>query len=129
MRHLLAALAVCFAVSVQTPAAPAAPSDRNDRNVVVVTVDGFRWQELFGGADRGYFRKTSDGKPSPAELRFWRDDVSARRTALLPFFWGTIAAEGAIFGDQSKGSRVHVTNGLWFSYPGYSEMLTGVADP
>jgi len=24
---------------------------------------------------------------------------------------------------------VHLTNGLWFSYPGYSEMLTGAADP
>lgn len=22
-----------------------------------------------------------------------------------------------------------MTNGLWFSYPGYSELLTGVADP
>ncbi len=23
----------------------------------------------------------------------------------------------------------HVTNGLWFSYPGYAEMLSGIADP
>ena len=23
----------------------------------------------------------------------------------------------------------HVTNGLWFSYPGYNEMFSGAADP
>ena len=98
-------------------------------NVVVVTIDGFRWQEVFGGADRAYFKKSSDGKPTDAERRFWRDDVAARRTALMPFFWNTIATRGVVFGDPSRQSRVHLTNGLWFSYPGYSEMLTGAADP
>ena len=24
---------------------------------------------------------------------------------------------------------MRITNGLWFSYPGYNEMLTGAADP
>ena len=49
---------------------------------------------MFTGADREYFKKTSDGKPSPAERRFWRDDAPARRETLLPFFWTTIAKEG-----------------------------------
>jgi type I phosphodiesterase/nucleotide pyrophosphatase len=98
-------------------------------NVVIVTIDGMRWQEVFGGADRAYFKKTSDGKPPAAELRFWRDEERARREALLPFFWKTIATDGAVFGDPARRSRVRLTNGLWFSYPGYSEMLTGIADP
>lgn len=98
-------------------------------NVVIVTMDGLRWQEIFGGADRAYFKKSADGKPTAAERRFWREDIDGRRRALMPFFWGTIATRGAVFGDPSRRSRVHLTNGLWFSYPGYSEMLTGAADP
>src|SRR4051812_31931023 len=122
---VLLALAA-LAASPRGITAAAAPASKN---VVVVSFDGFRWQELFGGADREYFKKTSNGKPSEAERRFWRDDATARREALLPFFWGTIATQGAVFGDPSRQSRVHLTNGLWFSYPGYSEMLTGAADP
>jgi len=117
-----ALLASMFAWPASTAAPPA-------RNVVVVTIDGFRWQELFGGADREYFKKSSDGKPSAAELRYWRDDPHARRETLLPFFWTTIAKNGVVFGDPERRSRVHLTNGLWFSYPGYAEMLTGTADP
>ena len=32
---------------------------------------------------------------------------SERRAALMPFVWSTIATQGQIFGDPSKGSRVH----------------------
>ena len=117
---------VFLAVLGAWPTSAAAPLAAN---VVIVTIDGFRWQEMFGGADRAYFKKTSDGKPPAAEVRFWREDARARRETLLPFMWTTIAKEGTVFGDQSRQSRVRLTNGLWFSYPGYSEMLTGVADP
>jgi Metalloenzyme superfamily len=115
----------CALLAAAAPAVAPPPA----RNVVIVTIDGFRWQEVFGGADRGYFKKASDGKPSKAEQRFWRDDERARRDALLPFLWNTIAKNGVVLGDPAKKSRVHVTNGLFFSYPGYSEMLTGIADP
>jgi hypothetical protein len=99
------------------------------RNVVVVTIDGFRWQEVFGGAGQAYFKRSSDGKPTSSETRFWREDVNARRETLMPFFWHTIAKDGAVFGDPANDSVVHLTNGLWFSYPGYNEMLTGAPDP
>jgi hypothetical protein len=98
-------------------------------NVVVITLDGFRWQELFTGADQAFFKKEPGGKAGAAEQRFWRPAPADRRTALLPFFWGVVATQGAVFGDPSRKSLAHVTNGLWFSYPGYSEMLTGAADP
>ena len=110
------------------PARPAARPAPRARNVVIVSIDGFRWQEVFGGADREYFRKSSDG-PTEAERRFWREDAQARREALMPFFWRTVAKEGVVFGDPSRRSLVHLTNGLWFSYPGYNEMLSGAADP
>ena len=37
--------------------------------------------------------------------------------------------QGQIFGNQAQGSVARVTNGLAFSYPGYNEMSTGLADP
>jgi hypothetical protein len=61
--------------------------------------------------------------------RFWRPTAEARRTALMPFLWNTVVARGQIIGNPARRSDAHVTNGLWFSYPGYSEMLTGAADP
>jgi hypothetical protein len=47
----------------------------------------------------------------------------------MPFFWKTLAPAGMVLGNQAKGSKVTVTNDQWFSYPGYSEILTGQAQP
>ncbi len=99
------------------------------RHVVIVTLDGMRWQEFFSGADREYFKRDAEGSGGAPEARFWRASAEERRKALMPFTWNTIATQGQIFGDPAAGSLAHVTNGLWFSYPGYSEILAGVADP
>ena len=100
------------------------------RNVIVITLDGMRWQEVFEGAERALMGKDEKAiLESSSYKRFWRDGADARRAALMPFFWATVARDGQIFGDPARQSVAHVTNGLWFSYPGYSEMLAGVADP
>jgi hypothetical protein len=110
--------------------AGAAPAPGPAANVIVITTDGMRWQELFGGAERALLGKDEKAiTESPAYTRFWRDDAEARRAALMPFVWSVVAKEGQVFGDPSRGSLCRLTNGLWFSYPGYSEMLAGVADP
>src|SRR6185369_26323 len=75
-----------------------------------------------------YFKKDKNGQPDAVEKRYWRDTPESRRSFLLPFIWGEIATKGQILGDPSKGSRAHVTNGLWFSYPGYNEMFSGAPD-
>jgi hypothetical protein len=100
-------------------------------NVFVVTMDGLRWQEVFGGFDAAINTKEDGGVGDPTALaqRFDRPTPEARREALLPFLWNVVAREGQMLGDPSKGSHVRVTNGLWFSYPGYNEMLSGAADP
>jgi hypothetical protein len=98
------------------------------RNVVIVTVDGFRWQELFTGAERALLRPTATGEASVTEKRFWRETADARRAALMPFFWSVVAVRGQVFGDPSRQSLSRVTNGLWFSYPGYNEILSGAPD-
>lgn len=41
----------------------------------------------------------------------------------------TISSQGQLFGNRGLGSDSHVINGFNFSYPGYSETLTGLADP
>src|ERR1700684_2579476 len=101
------------------------------RNVVLIVTDGFRWQEVFSGADRSLMNSEHGGiwgDPGPLAKKFWREDAIERRSALLPFLWGTVAKLGQIFGNQEKDSIARVTNGLAFSYPGYNEMLTGFPD-
>jgi hypothetical protein len=101
------------------------------RQVVLVTTDGLRWQEVFRGADETLLNKQDGGVVDPIALRsqFWREKSEARREALLPFLWTTVARQGQIFGNADKGSLARVTNGRNFSYPGYNELLTGSADP
>jgi len=109
--------------------AQAALAQPASRHVVVITLDGFRWQEMFGGADEAYFKRDDKGVIDPVAKKYAGDTAEARRALLMPFMWNVIAKQGQIFGDPSQQSRSHVTNGLWFSYPGYNEMLSGVADP
>lgn len=99
-------------------------------NVVFVTWDGFRWQELFEGADGQLLHKTFGGVADVDALRsaWWRDTPEARRKVLLPFIWSVLAEQGQILGDPSRNAAAQVTNGKKFSYPGYNEMFAGFAD-
>jgi hypothetical protein len=108
---------------------PGAPV-RQTRNVVLITTDGLRWQEVFGGADEKLLTKEA-GVSDPAALKqeFWRDTPGARREVLLPFLWTVIATQGQVYGDVERDREVRVTNGHNFSYPGYNELLSGKADP
>jgi hypothetical protein len=101
-------------------------------NVVLVTLDGVRIQEFFSGMDE---RIAADAEASGIDeietvrKRYWRDSPAARREALMPYFWHTLAPMGVVLGNKSKGSSVQVRNDQWFSYPGYSEILTGQPQP
>jgi hypothetical protein len=98
------------------------------QNIVLIVSDGLRWQEVFTGADPKLLNDKAGGSWLAAEelkKRYWRDDPEARRALLFPFLWGTVAKQGQIYGNQTKGSVAHVTNGKAFSYPGYNEMSTG----
>lgn len=97
--------------------------------VLLVTVDGLRWQEVFRGADARLIRDPRYVRDTTALVeRFWRPTPEARRRALMPFFWDVVARDGQLYGHRSEGSRVDVTNRHRFSYPGYNEILTGFAD-
>lgn len=118
-----------FAIILTAAITIAASAQTAGRNVVIVTLDGFRWQEMFTGVDSAYFKKDANGQPGEMEKRYWRPTPQERRVALMPFVWNTVASQGQMFGDPAAQSRSHVTNGLWFSYPGYNEMFSGAADP
>jgi hypothetical protein len=102
----------------------------NTENIVFVMTDGLRWQEVFRGADQSLMNKENGGVADVPSLQkaYWRETVEDRRLALMPFLWHVIAEQGQIYGNRSKGSDAYVTNGLNFSYPGYSETLCGFAD-
>jgi hypothetical protein len=108
---------------------PGAAAQTTGRHVVLVTIDGLRWQEFFGGASLEYFARNEKGEVDPDARKYDGATPEARRARLMPFLWSVVSTEGQIFGDPAVKSRAHVTNGLWFSYPGYNEMFAGVADP
>jgi hypothetical protein len=100
-------------------------------NVILVTMDGLRWQELFGGLDETMLNDGDNGTRDPTDLnrRFAGETAEIRRERLMPFFWNVIAKQGVVYGDQEQESHVRVANGMNFSYPGYSEILCGFPDP
>lgn len=110
----------------------AAASSHATDNVILVTLDGVRIQELFGGMDASLLDRPEDSgiyDPEVTRPRYWRESPEERREALMPFFWKTLAPMGVVLGNKAKGSSVTVRNQHWFSYPGYSEMLTGRPQP
>lgn len=98
-------------------------------NVVLMTIDGARYQEVFGGLDAEILQSTTTNPVDtlPVHRQFWAANPEERRLKLMPFFWGTLMTQGSIAGNPAAGSTVRITNGHRFSYPGYSEILTGEA--
>ncbi|MCQ0112616.1 alkaline phosphatase family protein [Zhouia amylolytica] len=96
-----------------------AQKHHNVENIILISVDGFRWQEVFKGADSLLIE----------DKKFWTDNKVERRQKLLPFFWNEIAAKGQLYGNRDHGNKVDVKNKYWFSYPGRSETLCGYYDP
>jgi Metalloenzyme superfamily len=98
-------------------------------NIILITLDGYRWQELFGGADEELINnKESSHDTAELKKKFWAPTVGERRKKLMPFFWNTIASKGQLHGNRQLNSKVNVLNQYWFSYPGYNEILTGYPD-
>jgi len=97
-------------------------------NVILVTLDGMRWQEVFSGADSSLLKQQSALKDIHIKEKYWRNDPQERRKLLFPFLWTAVASQGQIYGNRDAGCKVNVTNKMWFSYPGYHELLSGFAD-
>jgi hypothetical protein len=102
----------------------------NENNVFLITLDGFRWQELFSGADSTLINDP-DFTKAPAIVKdfFWAQNPGERRKKLMPFLWSVIAKEGQLLGNRFYNNKVNVSNIYALSYPGYNEIFTGNTDP
>ncbi len=108
----------------------ASSAQTTQKNIVIITTDGFRWQEVFGGMDSSIAGNNAFNQWDSAGIfkKYWGETVPERRKKLLPFFWSVIAAKGRLYGNRQLGNNVNVANPYWFSYPGYNEIFTGYAD-
>ncbi|MED9800542.1 MAG: hypothetical protein UFJ02_03790 [Prevotella sp.] len=77
MRKLIFSLLAIFLAGVM-------PSWAQNR-VVVIMVDGFRWQELYHGADSTLINNPEFGNVEMMKAKFWRASADERREALMPF--------------------------------------------
>ncbi len=102
------------------------------RNVILLTMDGLRVQEMFGGVDSEILKHAAEAKVENIDSlkgAYWADTPEKRREKLFPFFWRTLIRQGVILGNPAVQSSVQVKNPHHFSYPGYAEILTGRPQP
>jgi hypothetical protein len=95
------------------------------KNIVIVTLDGFRWQEVFEGSDMRIASNEKYVKKEKEISQFCDGSELERRNTLMPFLWNVIAAQGQLYGNRELDNKVNCTNHHLISYPGYSEMLVG----
>jgi len=107
-----------------------AQQSRPPRNIFIITTDGFRWEELFKGADSLLISNPEFVRDTLlTKQMFWDETTELRRQKLMPFFWNVIARQGQLYGNRLFNNKANVKNFYKISYPGYNEILTGFADP
>ena len=104
-------------------------AQRKTENLIIVTLDGMRWEEVFGGVDSAIIINKNFTRDSDEVIKnFWSDNVNERRKKLFPFLWTTVTTNGQLYGNRNVGCNVNNANPYWFSYPGYNEIFTGYPD-
>lgn len=122
MRRLIVALLVLLLL----PALARAEAPAEGQRLILVTMDGTRWQDVFRGPDKALVADPKVTQPD------WKADVEkawATGPMVMPFVHSLPGQGGVLYGNRDAGECMRVTNPMWFSYPGYNEMLTGRPDP
>ena len=99
-------------IVVDDVATTSADETPRDGRVILITIDGARWQDVFDGSDPGF----AGGAPSvpPEEL--------------MPRAHALVAARGVALGATRDGcATVHTAGASNVSLPGYMEIFTGHA--
>lgn len=122
MKKLLAVLVL--AASALTVTA----QSRQTKNLIIVTLDGMRWQEVFRGADSGLVNSKYTSDKDDVNKKYWAATATERREMLFPFLWNVVARNGQIYGNRDLGNKDELANPYRFSYPGYNEIFTGFPD-
>ena len=99
-------------------------------NIIIITTDGFRWQEVFTGMDSSIANNKKFNQDDSAGIygKYWSNDANERRRKIMPFLWSTVEKNGQIYGNRNFNNNVDNANRYWFSYPGYNEIFTGYPD-
>src|ERR1700712_2774523 len=120
---------ICLLTLLGIPFLSGAQETLKTRNIFIITTDGFRWQEVFTGADSLLINnKKYTADTSLAKDMYWDASPGLRRKKLMPFFWNVIAKKGQLYGNRLLNNKVNMKNLYKISYPGYNEILTGYAD-
>ncbi|MFV0158545.1 alkaline phosphatase family protein [Empedobacter falsenii] len=97
--------------------------------VIVITMDGVRWKEVFRGADKYLINRPNfTSSMNYHKEKYFVEDSLQRRKLLMPFTWNYIAKKGVILGNRDEKNHVNLTNKPLWSYPGYNEIITGKPD-
>lgn len=86
--------------------------------VVVVVLDGVRWQDVFEGVDP---KLAQDKGLAPHEV--------VRPEQLMPNLHEIVSTRGAALGAPGHGAAITASGPNYVSLPGYIEMLTGKESP
>lgn len=107
-----------------------AMAQSSQQNIVIITTDGLRWQEVFKGMDSAIAnkKKFNQGDSNYIYKNYWAATEEERRKKLMPFTWSILNEQGVIYGNRAYNNKVDVANRYWFSYPGYNEIMTGYPD-
>lgn len=84
-------------------------ADASDGNVILLMLDGVRWQEVFRGVDKGL-----------------ADSESGEIFSLMKHEYGR---DGLILGNRDAGSEMRVANGSLMSLPAYQSIMAGFPQP
>lgn len=109
-------------------ASPVLSDELKTHNVILITLDGVRVQEVFSGLDETIAVHDQEQVYSEIETgrqRYGQGGPEQRRSALLPHFWTQLAPQGVVLGNPSCDNHVKVQNRILWSTPGYIEIMTG----
>lgn len=120
-------LIILFSLSItQTNAQNDIEKETAQQKLVIVTIDGYRWQEVFRGADSVILHNANFVSNVPlAQSLFWANNTEERKNKLMPFLHSITKENGFMVGNRDSGSYAKVTNPYKISYAGYSELFTG----
>lgn len=106
-----------LALALAPAPAPVPAAERQGPAVVLMVLDGVRWQDVFVGADPHLAPRSTPGDPkSPTPL-----DAAA----LMPHLHSLVAERGAAIGAPGRGPSMTASGPNFVSLPGYTEILGG----
>jgi hypothetical protein len=110
-------------LSMSSPATERADEERAESAVILVVLDGVRWQEVFDGADRAFARQRRANQ-------FAWDNPRDLMPNLYRLIDGAPAngSNGIAIGAPGHGAEISATGPQFISLPGYLEIFSGKPD-